>query len=170
MYPAYAKWVQSHRDLPIRLNQWCNVVVGAHPSLCAHCPACSLVFPYMSIQRIGSMEVFLQSFGPQYDFWLLTHEIANENGKALSNDHIVFLTVPALGVQASAAVPADSRVPLAGRAQRLCHIWGSSNRGMKSGRPCPVLCVSFALSTLCCFFQLWGMQYVYYRWPFNISL
>lgn len=29
MYPAYAKWVQSHRDLPVRLNQWCNVVVGA---------------------------------------------------------------------------------------------------------------------------------------------
>uniref|UniRef100_A0A8B9G268 proline--tRNA ligase n=1 Tax=Amazona collaria TaxID=241587 RepID=A0A8B9G268_9PSIT len=26
MYPAYAKWVQSHRDLPIRLNQWCNIV------------------------------------------------------------------------------------------------------------------------------------------------
>ncbi len=27
MYPAYAKWIQSYRDLPIRLNQWCNVVV-----------------------------------------------------------------------------------------------------------------------------------------------
>ncbi|XP_073484465.1 bifunctional glutamate/proline--tRNA ligase isoform X4 [Aquarana catesbeiana] len=26
MYPSYAKWVQSHRDLPIKLNQWCNVV------------------------------------------------------------------------------------------------------------------------------------------------
>ncbi|CAG2101046.1 unnamed protein product, partial [Medioppia subpectinata] len=26
MYPSYAKWVQSHRDLPIRLNQWCSVV------------------------------------------------------------------------------------------------------------------------------------------------
>ncbi|KAJ3593858.1 hypothetical protein NHX12_006192 [Muraenolepis orangiensis] len=26
MYPAYAKWVKSHRDLPIKLNQWCNVV------------------------------------------------------------------------------------------------------------------------------------------------
>ncbi|KAJ3068542.1 hypothetical protein HDU98_008296 [Podochytrium sp. JEL0797] len=26
MYPAYAKWIQSHRDLPLRLNQWCNVV------------------------------------------------------------------------------------------------------------------------------------------------
>lgn len=26
MYPAYAKWIQSHRDLPIRLNQWNNVV------------------------------------------------------------------------------------------------------------------------------------------------
>ena len=27
MYPAFAKWVQSHRDLPIKINQWCNVVV-----------------------------------------------------------------------------------------------------------------------------------------------
>lgn len=26
MYPAFAKWVQSHRDLPLRVNQWCNVV------------------------------------------------------------------------------------------------------------------------------------------------
>jgi hypothetical protein len=26
MYNSYAKWVQSHRDLPIKLNQWCNVV------------------------------------------------------------------------------------------------------------------------------------------------
>ena len=26
MYPIYAKRVQSHRDLPIKLNQWCNVV------------------------------------------------------------------------------------------------------------------------------------------------
>jgi len=26
MYPEFAKWVQSHRDLPILLNQWCNVV------------------------------------------------------------------------------------------------------------------------------------------------
>ncbi|TPP58441.1 Glutamyl tRNA synthetase cytoplasmic [Fasciola gigantica] len=26
MYPAFAKWIQSHRDLPLRLNQWSNVV------------------------------------------------------------------------------------------------------------------------------------------------
>jgi prolyl-tRNA synthetase len=26
MYPEFAKWVQSHRDLPILVNQWCNVV------------------------------------------------------------------------------------------------------------------------------------------------
>ncbi|XP_039757718.1 bifunctional glutamate/proline--tRNA ligase isoform X4 [Pararge aegeria] len=26
MYPAYAKWIQSHRDLPYKLNQWNNVV------------------------------------------------------------------------------------------------------------------------------------------------
>lgn len=29
MYPAYAKWIQSYRDLPIRLNQWNNVVVSS---------------------------------------------------------------------------------------------------------------------------------------------
>jgi prolyl-tRNA synthetase len=26
MYPYYASWLKSHRDLPLRLNQWCNVV------------------------------------------------------------------------------------------------------------------------------------------------
>lgn len=33
MYPTFAKWVQSHRDLPIKINQWCNVVVGFFVSL-----------------------------------------------------------------------------------------------------------------------------------------
>ncbi|MFA6486424.1 MAG: aminoacyl--tRNA ligase-related protein, partial [Candidatus Magasanikbacteria bacterium] len=26
MYDAYSRWVQSYRDLPILINQWCNVV------------------------------------------------------------------------------------------------------------------------------------------------
>ena len=26
MYPSYADWIRSHRDLPLKLNQWCNVV------------------------------------------------------------------------------------------------------------------------------------------------
>eukprot|EP01084_Bolivina_argentea_P241711 405686_1 len=26
MYPAFAIWIKSHRDLPIRLNQWSNIV------------------------------------------------------------------------------------------------------------------------------------------------
>jgi len=26
MYPAFAKWIRSHRDLPMKLNQWTNVV------------------------------------------------------------------------------------------------------------------------------------------------
>ncbi len=26
IYDAYARWIRSHRDLPLRLNQWCNVV------------------------------------------------------------------------------------------------------------------------------------------------
>ena len=28
IYPAYAQWIQSYRDLPIKLNQWNNVVVS----------------------------------------------------------------------------------------------------------------------------------------------
>ena len=26
MYQSYAKWIRSHRDLPLKMNQWCNVV------------------------------------------------------------------------------------------------------------------------------------------------
>ncbi len=26
MYPAYSKWIRSHNDLPLKLNQWCNIV------------------------------------------------------------------------------------------------------------------------------------------------
>ncbi|MBI5391114.1 proline--tRNA ligase [Candidatus Woesearchaeota archaeon] len=26
MYDSFAKWVRSHRDLPLKINQWCNVV------------------------------------------------------------------------------------------------------------------------------------------------
>lgn len=26
MYPMFSKWIRSHRDLPLRLNQWCSVV------------------------------------------------------------------------------------------------------------------------------------------------
>ncbi|MFX1253042.1 MAG: proline--tRNA ligase [Promethearchaeota archaeon] len=26
MYDSYAKWIRSHRDLPLRINQWCNII------------------------------------------------------------------------------------------------------------------------------------------------
>ncbi len=26
MYDSYSKWIRSHNDLPLRLNQWCNIV------------------------------------------------------------------------------------------------------------------------------------------------
>jgi len=26
MYPAYAKWINGHRDLPLLINQWSNIV------------------------------------------------------------------------------------------------------------------------------------------------
>lgn len=34
MYPAFAKWIHSHRDLPLLLNQWSNVVrwESKHPT------------------------------------------------------------------------------------------------------------------------------------------
>jgi len=41
MYPYYAKWIQSHRDLPLRLNQW-NAVVRwefKHPTPFIRCAA-----------------------------------------------------------------------------------------------------------------------------------
>ena len=30
MYPTFAKWIQSYRDLPLKVNQWCNVVVSTY--------------------------------------------------------------------------------------------------------------------------------------------
>ena len=33
MYPAFARWVQSHRDLPLKVNQWCNIVVSEHTGI-----------------------------------------------------------------------------------------------------------------------------------------
>jgi prolyl-tRNA synthetase len=38
MYPYYAKWITSHRDLPLRLNQWNSVVRWEfkHPRECLH--------------------------------------------------------------------------------------------------------------------------------------
>ncbi len=26
MYPAYSKWIRNYKDLPLKINQWCNVV------------------------------------------------------------------------------------------------------------------------------------------------
>jgi prolyl-tRNA synthetase len=26
IYPAFKKWITSHRDMPLRINQWCNIV------------------------------------------------------------------------------------------------------------------------------------------------
>lgn len=39
MYPFYAKWIRSHRDLPLRLNQW-NAVLRwefKHPTPFIRC-------------------------------------------------------------------------------------------------------------------------------------
>ena len=35
MYPYYAKWIRSHRDLPLRLNQWNSVGMVSVLPLCS---------------------------------------------------------------------------------------------------------------------------------------
>lgn len=45
MYPAYAKWVQSHRDLPIKLNQWTNVIRKPTRTHFSHNCRCSRLAP-----------------------------------------------------------------------------------------------------------------------------
>jgi hypothetical protein len=56
MYPAYAKWVQSYRDLPIKLNQWNNVVVIISlkytRSLCSENDTLWLHCSYSSLWRV----------------------------------------------------------------------------------------------------------------------
>ena len=51
MYPAYAKWIQSHRDLPMRLNQWNNVVVSIHLSVCSYHETQSDSMNYLTFDR-----------------------------------------------------------------------------------------------------------------------
>lgn len=59
MYPTFARWVQSHRDLPIKVNQWCNIVVcDIHHSLALSLSISSLnlllesvIPPSLSVQR-----------------------------------------------------------------------------------------------------------------------
>lgn len=52
MYPAYAKWIQSYRDLPIKLNQWNNVVVSLICLL--HC----FIFKcYLFVYRDGNLNI-----------------------------------------------------------------------------------------------------------------
>jgi hypothetical protein len=50
MYPSFAKWCQSHRDLPIKLNQWCNVVVSAYIYINQIVQQLTIFHPAMGIQ------------------------------------------------------------------------------------------------------------------------
>lgn len=54
MYPAYAKWIQSHRDLPLKLNQWNNVVVSS--KICAFI-ICYCVRSIFLIASVGSSNI-----------------------------------------------------------------------------------------------------------------
>ena len=63
MYPAYAKWIQSHRDLPLKLNQWCNIVVREW-----------MYYLFMYIMHIIIIFLLL-CYVPQSHSWLLSNWI-----------------------------------------------------------------------------------------------
>lgn len=70
MYPAYAKWVQSHRDLPIKLNQWCNVVVSfslSHTSIIAKLGV-RVFICFVCFLSVGSLSIRSPSSGPESSF------------------------------------------------------------------------------------------------------
>lgn len=52
MYPSFAKWIQSHRDLPLRVNQWCNIVVSSSLQQIDWIVAFTrLMFPIITIKK-----------------------------------------------------------------------------------------------------------------------
>lgn len=57
MYPAYAKWIQSYRDLPLKLNQWNNVVV----SFCTHVKI-NLIWPKFVRMLINNTKFLVFNF------------------------------------------------------------------------------------------------------------
>jgi prolyl-tRNA synthetase len=54
MYHVFAKWIRGHRYLPLKLNQWCNVVRWEfkHPT-----PFIRLGFRLLDVSEIQSVEL-----------------------------------------------------------------------------------------------------------------
>ena len=73
MYPTFARWVQSHRDLPIKVNQWCNIVVGVSLSLpTLYLSSSALSFP----SSPSSLSTPLSFPSPYNHFALITHSFS----------------------------------------------------------------------------------------------
>lgn len=66
MYPAYAKWINSHRDLPLRLNQWCNVIRWEFKSRTLVCssPAVAPAPPHRPTHRPRTLTLAQPLFHP----------------------------------------------------------------------------------------------------------
>ena len=113
MYPAYARWVQSHRDLPIKLNQWNNVVVWGRGG--------ESVVKYVVVEEgdFSQHGVGCDVVPPTCDACPLLHSVL-----------CVCVSLPpplpsppfppALGVQAPSALPEDTGVPVAGGTHCAC--------------------------------------------------
>ena len=55
MCPAYAKWIQSYRDLPIKLNLWNNVVVRILGIMDVVPGGNQISFPEMGVQTSAAI-------------------------------------------------------------------------------------------------------------------
>ena len=59
MYPTFSRWVQSHRDLPIKINQWCNVVVSGCALRKDRSCMAATKFVYIPLNLIKILEMYL---------------------------------------------------------------------------------------------------------------
>lgn len=129
MYPAFAKWVQSHRDLPIKLNQWCNVVVSVLYKHTYTSQICICISSHLHFLHL------LQSYVKSQSLWWICVQVAHfETLKSFSLPLSSFPILPLeVGVQTPPALPEDKGVPVAGRTHSLCHQRGGSWGGNTPG-------------------------------------
>ena len=69
MYPYYAKWIRSHRDLPLRLNQWNSV--GMVSVLSPYSRNGANVSSEMGIQTPSAPPPFTRVPLARVGFWVL---------------------------------------------------------------------------------------------------
>ena len=114
MYPSFAKWIKSHRDLPLRINQWCNIVVSMlvfiSTQICpSYCQIWFWVFIWNTCNKIFFW-IFTLICGKVFGLsnWLLIWMKRNSNGKKIILMLTFFSTVVDIICYVSCDKPTDS--------------------------------------------------------------